>query len=170
MYSEMPRTILTCNDTGTSLNIVNYKKTSAITGEYWYYGNVRGGTPPVRYDNDHLIWFFHSQVEFESHIGKKRTYMIGAYVSKATFPFEVVKVSLSPLLIGIASHCSADRSLQDYVVFPCGAINTQGGWKLSMGVNDYETAFLDVCENNFIWKKIVKPYSVLNLSSVLNNE
>jgi len=154
MYSENPRTILTCNDTGTSLEIVSYKRTKYITDEHWYYGNIRGGTPPVVYDKDHLIWFFHAQKEFETHVGLKRVYMIGAYVSKNIFPFDVVKVSTSPLLIGISSMANPRLSLQDYVVFPCGAIKIDNGWKLSMGVNDYETAFLDVYEHNFIWKRI----------------
>jgi predicted GH43/DUF377 family glycosyl hydrolase len=169
MYSENPRIIVCFKDTGENLEVVSYKKTNSIPENCWYYGNIRGGTPPVSYDKDNLIWFFHTQQTFETHLGVKRVYMIGAYVSKNKFPFELVKHSVSPLLIGAPSIVNTRRSLQDYVVFPCGAIKIDNGWKLSMGVNDYETAFLDVYEHNFMWKT-VKIYSVLNFSSTLKNE
>jgi len=154
LYSDMPRTIIECYDTEISLEMKPIFYTSPETQFVWNYGAIRGGSPPVDYNEYSLIWFFHSQKSFETHIGLKRVYMIGVYVSENVFPFTIQKYSQLPLLIGIPAEASSIRSLQDCVVFPCGAVKTESGWKISMGVNDHETAFLDVNESHFLWKNI----------------
>jgi len=78
-------------------------------------------------------------------------YMFSVYVTKDTFPFDLVKMCKLPLLIGIPSHVCPTLSLQHNVVYPCGMINIPGGWRISMGINDYEIAFLDITENDFLW-------------------
>lgn len=153
LYSDIPRTIFECEDTENKLVISSIFRSKSV-GKNWPYGAVRGGAPPCIYDNDHLIWFFHSQKAFESHVGYRIHYMIGAYVSKNTYPYDIVKISRLPLLIGIPAPASKTISYQHCVVFPCGAIKTDSGWKISMGVNDYETALLDVTEDHFLWKNL----------------
>jgi predicted GH43/DUF377 family glycosyl hydrolase len=58
------------------------------------------------------------------------------------------------LLLGIPAEASTNRLIQDCVVFPCGAVETETGWKISMGINDVEIAFLDVEEKYFLWDKV----------------
>jgi predicted GH43/DUF377 family glycosyl hydrolase len=161
LYSDTPRSIIRCVDTGSDLQFVNFTKQDEDPIKYWNYGNIRGGAPPVIYDSNFLIWFFHSQKKYETHIGSKTVYMMGAYVSQNTYPFTIVKYCKLPLLIGIASEASTTRSLQDYVVFPCGAVKTVRGWKVSMGVNDVDIAFLDVEEKHFLWENVKEALTVL---------
>ena len=149
LYSEKPRTIFKYVDTGGKLEVVALYGLNI--GPYWDYGNIRGGAPPVEYDNDNLIWFFHCQTIMPSHLGDKRVYMIGAYLTSNKFPFKYKRIVHSPILVGIPSEISETRSLQDCVVFPCGAVKTQTGWRVSMGVNDYEIGFIDITERNLFW-------------------
>ena len=151
LYSDVPRTVFECEDTQIKLKVSGIFRSKSAN---WNYGFIRGGTPPCEYDENHLIWFFHSQTNYTSHVGTRRTYMIGAYVSKNTYPFDIVKISQLPLLIGIPAPASRTLSLAHCVVFPCGAIKTEPGWKISMGVHDYNTGFLDVTEEHFLWKNI----------------
>lgn len=151
LYSDNPRTVFTCVDNGDCLTIVRSLSKNSNPG--WDYGDIRGGCPPVIYDTDHLIWFFHSQKKYNTILGEKSVYTIGAYLSENKYPFEFKKITSAPILSGIPSEISETLSLQDYVVFPCGCIKTDTGWKLSMGINDYEIAFLDITQKHLFWKK-----------------
>jgi predicted GH43/DUF377 family glycosyl hydrolase len=83
--------------------------------------------------------------------GGQLEYMFGVYVTDNTHPFILRKFCRLPLLIGIPAHASTTLSLQNRVVYPCGLVKRGEGWKISMGVNDYEIAFLDVTEKDFLW-------------------
>jgi predicted GH43/DUF377 family glycosyl hydrolase len=164
LYSDNPRTIFTCFDNEDSLQLVRVKYHTLISSPSWAYGNIRGGCPPVKYDDNHLIWFFHSQKVYETHVGLKNVYMIGAYISKNTYPFEFKNIITSPILIGIPHEISETLSLQDCVVFPCGCVNTKDGWRISMGINDQEIAFIDITEKHLFWgtRIIIPSYSRLS--------
>lgn len=155
LYSDNPRTIFECKDIDTELKIINVFYSDNTNLTIWNYGNIRGGTPPCEYDENHFIWFFHCQKQFNTTIGLKKVYMIGAYVSKNSYPFDVVKISQLPLLIGIPAPTSRIVSYQDFVVYPCGAIKTKTGWTISMGIHDYNNGLLNVTENDFLWKNSI---------------
>jgi predicted GH43/DUF377 family glycosyl hydrolase len=164
IYSDDPRTILTCMDLGTSLYIsFFYKYTFPIK---WSYGGIRGGTPPCEYSNNHLIFFFHSAKSYPSHnpwFGSK-VYCIGAYVTETKHPFYVTKVTKVPLLVGIPGPQNRMIDYSHNVVFPCGAVKTEYGWRLSMGVHDKDIALLDVKESDFYWEPFIRPYERRTLS------
>jgi len=146
LYSAEPVTYFECKDTERSLDmIVIHGREEKIT---WKFGYVRGGCPPAEYDSDSLLWCFHSTMKNDA---GQLEYMFGVYVTDNTYPFNLRKFCKLPLLIGIASHASTALSLQHRVVYPCGLVKRGEGWRISMGVNDYEIAFLDVTENDFLW-------------------
>jgi len=157
LYSDSPRSIIRCTDTAIGLQFIAFRTEFENPVKYWNYGSIRGGAPPVKYDSNSLIWFFHSHKSYVTHVGKKNVYMIGAYVSANTYPFPIIKYCKLPLLLGIPAEASTNRLIQDCVVFPCGAVETETGWKISMGINDVEIAFLDVEEKHFLWDKVKTP-------------
>jgi predicted GH43/DUF377 family glycosyl hydrolase len=152
LYSVNPLVYFKCVDKGDSLEISNVLPLNKKL--YWPYGHIRGGTPATKYDDNSLLWCFHSVLYFDTHSRKMSShYMFSVYVTTNTFPFDLIKICNLPLLIGIPSHFTKTLYLQHNVVFPCGLIKTDNGWRISMGVNDYEIAFLDVTENDFFWNE-----------------
>jgi predicted GH43/DUF377 family glycosyl hydrolase len=135
---------------GTSLEYETvYNLAKSIT---WKFGYIRGGAPPCEYNRNTLLWCFHSTKTFNSYVKEKANhYMFSVYVTENIFPFNVIKICKLPLLIGIPAHASETLSLQNHVVYPCGIIKTGEGWRISMGINDYKIAFLDITEKDFLW-------------------
>jgi predicted GH43/DUF377 family glycosyl hydrolase len=147
LYSEEPRTFIEYVDTGTSLECKRvFKDNYSVT---WPYGGIRGGCPPIEYDDSSLIWFFHSVKKINTSIGNdKNVYMIGGYLTTKTYPFQVLKITPLPILVGVPSHFSENLYLQDNVVYPCGAISLDSQtFLISMGINDYRIAHLKVTKN-----------------------
>jgi predicted GH43/DUF377 family glycosyl hydrolase len=153
-YSSSPYTLLRCREFGNSLIIA-----SSILQDYnlkWEYGDVRGGAPPCVYDSNHLIWFFHSANVFKSR-PFERIYTMGAYLTTNIYPFRPVKITRIPLLAGIPGPINEYLKYSNNVIFPCGAVKTNAGWKVSMGVHDANIGLLDVCESDFIWDRLYFP-------------
>lgn len=133
VYSDLPRQIFRFSDTGSKLVL----KSSELPLRPTLYpgGTIRGGCPPVKYDDEHMIWFFH--------VSKDGIYSIGAYITRGFSP--VVHVIQSPILKGHPQpKYQSGLITKDNVVYPCGAVATDSGWTISMGVNDYKIGFLDV--------------------------
>jgi len=94
------------------------------------YGEVRGGTPPVRVGDEYFS-FFHSSMPFRE--GKRR-YFMGAYAFEAKPPFKMTRITMKPLLCG--SWCDPRREGFPLVVFPCGALFNGTDWHVVGGCND----------------------------------
>lgn len=114
----------------------------------WQYGEPRGGTPPVRV-GDEYISFFHSSLPWQP---PKRRYFMGAYTFSAKPPFEPLRSTRSPLLIGSEQDM---RSLNSpLAVFPCGAIRLRYkddpirfddiDWLVTLGLNDEHCAWIKI--------------------------
>lgn len=105
-------------------------------GLVWDDGTIRGGTPPVPYDADHLITFFHSaQV-----VGSRRLYHVGACVFAASPPYTPVLMTEQPLLTA-PYKIGAERfgwRFSGSVIFPMGAERTAEGYRLLCGIDDGE--------------------------------
>jgi len=159
LYSDTPRTIITCKDAGDSLELTDVNISSRIT--CWNYGALRGGSPPSIYDNEHLIWFFHSQILYPWYFRSEHPvfiYMGGAYISKNTYPYEIVKISKLPFIVGNPAHHEKNRYITDCVAFAMGSIKTSNGWRLSIHLNDCEIGILDVTESDFEWEEIINKF------------
>lgn len=116
----------------------------------WYYGPIKGGTPPIPYEGK-LLRFFHSTLD-NDYMPPRRTYFIGALLMEPKPPFKIVAVSKRPILTG--SHID-DLKVRDRpkhwkakVVFPAGAVQRNWGWLLSLGVNDSQIAIAKVKPQN----------------------
>lgn len=119
-YGDSPRTFLKYYDTGTSLKFCSYLKTSQRVKSN--FGNIRGGCAPIDYDDNGIkIWFFHTLFR-----GK---YRIGAYLTKG---LDIIKITPQPILSG------------NHIVFPCGAIQCDGDFYISMGIQDKDIGILKV--------------------------
>jgi len=104
----------------------------------WKHGHIRGGTPPIRVEDEYWT-FFHSSTPW---IGPKRRYHMGALAFEAKPPFKILRYTPLPLLTG-SKHNRWHEGLP-LVVFPCGAILEEGIWTVSMGVNDCCSAWIKI--------------------------
>jgi predicted GH43/DUF377 family glycosyl hydrolase len=165
LYSDTPRTFIHCIDEATKLSVEKYDKLNYNV--LWNYGSVRGGCPPIEYDENTLIWFFHSSKAFYSSIQtlNNKIYFIGAYLTSKTYPFEIKEVTQYPIFFGFPSSISVEKSYQTNVVFPCGAIYEEGRFIISMGVNDHYIGHLQFDKSNIIWKPFEKTFLFLKLNT-----
>lgn len=134
VYRNQPHEVVEFDE---RLKVVKVHKTS-FGNPLWQHGEIRGGTPPVRVGNEYFS-FFHSSTPW---IGKKRRYHMGLYAFEANPPFRITRMSTLPILSG-----SKDDPWFEglpLVVFPCGAIFRNGIWTVSLGVNDCESAWIDI--------------------------
>lgn len=106
----------------------------------WAYGLIKGGTAPLPYEG-HWLRFFHSTLDNEMNPQRRRYYM-GALLMKNTPPFDCVSVSKKPIVYGseidnlTKEQRKACHHWKPQVIFPGGAIERDGGWIVSCGVND----------------------------------
>jgi predicted GH43/DUF377 family glycosyl hydrolase len=112
----------------------------------WSWGQVRGGASPVRV-GDVFIHVFHSSLPTEIAPHYVR-YYAATYTFSAKPPFSPVKISSRPLLTGseLDGHRVDPRYVngwKPYVVFPCGLVNTENKWLISIGVNDWACAVVE---------------------------
>jgi hypothetical protein len=118
-YSDNPRTIMVYEDTGSKLEYRRFFKTNQYIK--CRFGNIRGGCPPIDYDENTKIWFFHTLFN--------RKYRIGAYLTRG---LEVISITPSPILTG------------EHIVFPCGAIKNGNDFYISMGIQDRNVGILKI--------------------------
>lgn len=114
----------------------------------WSGGYLRGGTPPVRV-GDEYISFFHGAVDGPT----RRTYNIGVYAFMAEPPFEVTRITPAPLLW--ADPSTRPVHVPPNVVWPGGAVRTDGKWLVSVGLHDWWTELMfwdDEVVNNALRK------------------
>jgi FkbM family methyltransferase len=108
----------------------------------WDYGIIRGGTPPVPYDDAHLVTFFHSSQV----IGSRNVYSVGACIFLAQAPYTPILMTSHPLLM--APYRSGVHRFgwrfSASVVFPLGVERTDEGYRLLCGRDDGEIATIVV--------------------------
>ena len=135
IYSHDPWYVITLDVDSERPRFENFY---GAPGIQWDFGTIRGGTPPVPYDDDHLVTFFHSA----QLIGSRNVYSVGACVFVAERPYTPISVTSDPLLIApysSGSHRFGWRSAVS-VVFPLGAERTAEGYRLLCGRDDGEIA------------------------------
>jgi len=116
----------------------------------WPFGWIRGGTPPLVFDSDHYITFFHScfrppQDGWSKHEVYNSCYVMGAYLFERKAPYRIKFITARPLMVGdfndpnVMSNTDRHYSLWgNAVVYPCGALFSSRGFDVSMGYNDYK--------------------------------
>jgi len=102
----------------------------------WTYGQLRGGTNPVRV-GDEFIAFFHSSIPWKTipKYGMRRRYFAGAYAFQAKHPYKVTRMTMEPLLTG--SEYGPTIPGSPAVVFPCGLLlEGDKSFYVTYGIND----------------------------------
>lgn len=125
-------------------------KTEAVASKLpWNYGEARGGTPPVRVGVEYYC-FFHSSQPW---IHPYRRYFAGAYAFDAKPPYKIVGMTTHPLLFGSLQDPRWNNS-GPIVVFPCGSMLRDGVWKVTMGINDCRSAWLDIPHEDLVARMV----------------
>lgn len=62
----------------------------------------------------------------------ENNYRIGAYLTEET---QIIAITSQPIITG------------DRIVFPCGAVQNENGWTISMGINDMRIGILHVSKD-----------------------
>ncbi len=120
------------------------KQEIKIPGVTWPYGEIRGGTTPVRV-GDIYFTFHHSSLPWK---GRYRRYYAGCLAFDAKPPFTPRLITNEPLLIGSQNDKWAQR--KPLVVFPCGALYKNETWLVTLGVNDLISAWLELPHKDLI--------------------
>ena len=89
----------------------------------WAWGEVRGGTPPVRVGDEYFS-FFHSSLHCH--------YVAGFYAFEAKPPFRVTRWPKEPCMVAAKDKWRGGHA----VVFPGGAILEDGKWLVAYGWQD----------------------------------
>lgn len=107
---------------------------------FWKWGELRGGTPSVRYSEDEYIAFFHSFIFFNNiwH----REYKMGAYTFSAKPPFKFLRMTTSP--IEHESFWQDKNLISDHrVVFPMSLLVEKEKLILSYGDQDTRSKIME---------------------------
>lgn len=108
----------------------------------WRWGELRGGTPAVRIDDQYLA-FFHSCITFpslESNDKNALHYFMGAYTFSKDPPFAITQCSTKPIIAkGFYSGMSYDYYWKPVcAIFPCGILVEDEFIWVSYGRQDHE--------------------------------
>lgn len=121
----------------------------------WNYGELRGGSTPIRVGEKYLS-FFHSStpVTVRGRLGSQ--YHMGCYEFESKFPYTITRITDKPIISGEQMSENVPRlSNRIYVVFPSGTIKTENGFKVSFGYNDFECRYVTV--SNELLEQTLKP-------------
>ena len=136
VYQVHPHTIF-------EMNGADYK--NAYQTEYninWKWGILRGGTSPIKINEDQYLSFFHSSIDTRD---RQRQYYMGAYIFSTKAPFEPLFISKEPLISGNRININIPRmNNRIYVVFPGGVIPYDEGYKVYYGYNDHQCRIFNV--------------------------
>ncbi len=117
-----------------------------LEGVTWAYGEIRGGTTPVRV-GDYYFTFHHSSLPWR---GRYRRYYAGCIAFDAKPPFTPRMITSEPLLHGSQNDHWAQR--KPIVIFPCGSLYKDGKWLVTCGVNDIKSAWVELSHESLLSK------------------
>ena len=115
---------------------------STWDGFNWKWGELRGGTPALKIDNQYLA-FFHSSMEMDtvhSNGEKILHYFMGAYTFSLEPPFKITQISPEPIIGQNFYHGTIYTPYWKpvRVVFPCGYIFDENSVWIAYGRQDHE--------------------------------
>lgn len=115
----------------------------------WKYGEIRGGTPPLRIGNEYWT-FFHSSTDWFNPIRNRmsRRYHMGAYAFEAQPPFRITQMTNEPIISGSQEDRWAPP--KPLVIFPCGTDYRDNKWFVSMGINDLACGWIEIPHNDIL--------------------
>jgi hypothetical protein len=139
VYSIVPHRIICSvrNPDDMYEEVAHTVSLSRLLPEYhWKWGEMRGGSPALRYNSTHYLSFFHSSGRF-SHKWIMSYYM-GAYLFESRPPFAITHMSINPILAPnmINETLGWAYKVVDIVVFPMSFILDPDFIYVSYGHND----------------------------------
>ena len=139
IYSHSPQIVIELDGEA----VVNEWRTPGI---HWRFGHPSGGTPPVPFNDGHLLTFFHA---YKPDNKFHRRYNMAAALIENRPPFAVKFVSDKPLLeASERDPLAPDPRWNPLCVFPCGVIQDGHLWHVSSGVNDCRCAVTSIPNKN----------------------
>ena len=126
-------------DLKTNKVITEYKNFQDISKE-WIFGECRMGSNPILKDG-YYHNFFHSSLPWRF---PKRQYFMGYYKFESIPPFKIVHIDSEPILHGNEADERILDEISPLVVFPCGAIEKDGKFVVSFGLNDEKTGIIKI--------------------------
>lgn len=139
IYSHSPQIVIELDGEA----VVNEWRTPGI---HWRFGHPSGGTPPVPFNDGHLLTFFHA---YKPDNKFHRRYNMAAALIENRPPFAVKFVSDKPLLEASEREpLGPDPRWNPLCVFPCGVIQDGHLWHVSSGVNDCRCAVTSIPNKN----------------------
>ena len=135
VYSINPHIVVVLDD---QMEVVKEYRTFDVRSP-----DLRGGTPPVRVD-DHYVTFPHFH---ERHPTRRRRYGFSMLWFEARPPFAVRHVS-GPIIRASDEDPTLPNLMYPHweplVVFPCGALYSDGLWTVVAGINDSSDAIFEI--------------------------
>ena len=125
------------------------------TGAKWMYGEIRGGTVPIR-SRDSWFRFYHSRLNNEGYQYPQR-YYVGAMEISSSPPFNVIRNTKTPIVAGSQYDSISNeergkvRFWNPNTVFPLGSLRVDGGWLLSAGINHGICSIISIKDEDIKW-------------------
>jgi predicted GH43/DUF377 family glycosyl hydrolase len=117
-------------------------------GIMWNYGEIRGGTPAIKFKNNYIA-FMHSSLEISNFKLDQKyyyplKYFLGVYQFSQYPPYKILNYSKNPILEGSFSGNTTVGS--PAVIFPCGIIYDQQkeNFIITFGVNDCASGWVKI--------------------------
>ena len=124
-------------------NVVRSWKTASPECSF---GGYRGGTQPFLFHGNWIRFVHCQQVNKKSDLFW--TYHLAAVVMENKPPFRVLQVSKQPILSGNELHSLDCHHWKPRICIPYGAVERDGGWLVSLGLNDCQCATVNLKESN----------------------
>lgn len=132
-YLRKPHEILNC-DLSSGLSSPIFETTSKIK---WDFGMIRGGTPALLVDGEYLA-FFHSPIITKTSASNNVSmyhYYMGAYTFSSAPPFQITKISRSPI---IGENFYTESSYDKRIIYPGGFTVGEKEFYVAYGKDDSE--------------------------------
>lgn len=135
----------TSKQTVYEMNGHEFKQVSESPFEHgWQFGELRGGTSPIKVGNTFLS-FFHSSKMVRYRGRDTKQYFVGAYTFEDKFPFKVISISTEPIVSGeLIAETIPRFNNKIYVVFPGGVIEKKDSYFVSFGFNDTYCRYFEI--------------------------
>jgi hypothetical protein len=108
------------------------------------FGGYRGGTQPFAFHGNWLRFVHCQQVNKKSDLWWQ--YSMAAIVMESKPPFRVLQVSKQPILAGNELYTPDCKHWKPRICIPYGAVERDGGWMVSLGLNDCQCATVSLKE------------------------
>ena len=117
-------------------------KATASTPIQWPHGVMRGGSNPIRLDDEHWLTWTHASV---NHKQRKRRYTMVPYIFTLKEITQIGKPVFASTMNPIVDISAT--WWHPVVIFPMGVIRNGGNFLLSVGINDLYTTILEIPGN-----------------------